>query len=197
MVAGSSLCHSCSGRSGRRASRERCKPCDCGGTVKANKYRPFFGLGSRGARCRFMSKNSEAGPRPRAQTGGIDFPSDNAGMWIGSRNPSTGRHSAIVERGKPSVGRSLDRPPHGALATAFLGLVILLFAAVLLLIQLGLAPSLAALIVAVALFGVSGALAFVGIERLKSLSLTPRRTLAQFTSNLHALRASLRNEANS
>jgi hypothetical protein len=85
----------------------------------------------------------------------------------------------------------------GALATAFLGLVILLFAAVLLLIQLGLAPSLAALLVAVALFGVSGALAFVGIERLKSLSLTPRRTLAQFISNLHALRASLRNEANS
>lgn len=85
----------------------------------------------------------------------------------------------------------------GALATAFLGLVILLFAAVLLLIQLGLAPSLAALIVAVALFGVSGGFAFVGIERLKSLSLTPRRTLAQFISNLHALRASLRNEANS
>lgn len=85
----------------------------------------------------------------------------------------------------------------GALATAFLGLVILLFAAVLLLIQLGLAPSLAALLVAVALFAVSGALAFVGIERLKSWSLTPRRTLAQFTSNLHALRASLRNEANS
>jgi hypothetical protein len=85
----------------------------------------------------------------------------------------------------------------GALATAFLGLVILLFAAVLLLIQLGLAPSLAALLVAVALFVVSGALAFVGIERLKSWSLTPRRTLAQFTSNLHALRASLRNEANS
>jgi Putative Actinobacterial Holin-X, holin superfamily III len=85
----------------------------------------------------------------------------------------------------------------GALATAFLGLVILLFAAVLLLIQLGLAPSLAALLGAVALFVVSGALAFFGIERLKGWSLTPRRTLAQFTSNLHALRASLRNEANS
>ena len=85
----------------------------------------------------------------------------------------------------------------GALTTAFLGVVILLFAAVLLLIQLGLAPGLAAFLVAVALFGVSGALAFVGIERLKSWSLTPRRTLAQFTSNLQALRASLRNEANS
>jgi predicted anti-sigma-YlaC factor YlaD len=83
-----------------------------------------------------------------------------------------------------------------ALATAFLGLVILLFAAVLLLVQLGLAPSLSALIVAVALFVVSGALAFVGIARLKSWSLTPRRTLAQFTSNLQALRASL-NETNS
>ena len=85
----------------------------------------------------------------------------------------------------------------GALATAFLGLIILLFAAVLLLIQLGMAPSLAALLVAVALFVVSGGLAFVGIEQLKNLSLTPRRTLAQFTSNLKALRASLRNEPNS
>jgi Putative Actinobacterial Holin-X, holin superfamily III len=82
----------------------------------------------------------------------------------------------------------------GALATAILGLVVLLFAAVLLLIQLGLTPSLAALLVAVALFGVSGALAFVGIERLKSWSLTPRRTLAQFKCNLQALRASVRNE---
>jgi uncharacterized membrane protein len=82
----------------------------------------------------------------------------------------------------------------GALAVAFLGLIILLFAAVLFLIQLGLAPSLAALLVAVALLGVSGALAFVGIERLKGWSLTPRRTLAQFNSNVTALRASLRNE---
>lgn len=85
----------------------------------------------------------------------------------------------------------------GALATAFLGLVILLFAAVLFLIQLGLGPSLAALLVAVALFIVSGALAFIGIERLKGWSLTPRRTLSQFTSNIQALRASMRNEANS
>ncbi len=84
----------------------------------------------------------------------------------------------------------------GAFATAFLGLVILLFAAVLLLIQLGLAPSLAALLVAVALFCISGALAFVGIDRLKNWSLTPRRALAQFTSNITALRASLRHEAN-
>ena len=85
----------------------------------------------------------------------------------------------------------------GALATAFLGLVILLFAAVLFLIQLGLAPSFAALLAAVATFFVAGALAIIGIERLKSWTLTPRRTLAQFTSNLEALRASLRNEANS
>lgn len=85
----------------------------------------------------------------------------------------------------------------GAMAAAFLGLVILLFAAVLLLIQLGVAPSLSAFLLAVMLFVVSGGLAWVGIERLKSWSLTPRRTVAQFTSNLHALRESLRNEANS
>jgi len=84
----------------------------------------------------------------------------------------------------------------GAFATAFLGLVILLFAAVLLLIQLGLAPCLSALLVAVALFVVSGALAFVGIERLKSWSWTPHRTLAQFTSNLNALRASINDTNN-
>lgn len=84
----------------------------------------------------------------------------------------------------------------GALATGFLGLVIVLFAVVLYLIQLGIAPSLSALLVAVALFVVSAALAFVGMERLKSWSLKPRRALAQFTSNLEALRASLRNESN-
>ena len=85
----------------------------------------------------------------------------------------------------------------GAVAVAFLGLVILLFAAVLLLIQLGVAPSLAALIVAAALFAGSAALAFAGTERLKNSSLTPRRTLAQFTSNIQALRSSVRHEANS
>ena len=84
-----------------------------------------------------------------------------------------------------------------AAALAFLGVVVLLFAAVLLLVQLGLAPSLAALLVAVALFVITGVLAFVGIGRLKVWSLTPRRTLAQFSSNLNALRASVRNETNS
>jgi hypothetical protein len=82
----------------------------------------------------------------------------------------------------------------GALVIASLGLIVLLLAAVLFLIQLGLAPSLAALLVAVALFAIAGILGFVGIERLKSWSLTPRRTLAQFTNNLQALRASLRND---
>ena len=121
------------------------------------------------------------------------------GMWIGSRNSFDSTPLCYLSKRRKTFSRSRSRSASssGALATAFLGLVILLFAAVLLLIQLGLAPSLAALLVAVALFGVSGGLAFVGIERLKSLSLTPRRTLAQFTSNLHALRASLRNEANS
>jgi len=84
----------------------------------------------------------------------------------------------------------------GAIAAGFLGVVILLFAAVLLLIQLGLAPSLSALIVAVVLLAVGAILAFVGNRRLKHWSLTPRRTLAQFTSNLQALRASLRNDTN-
>jgi len=84
----------------------------------------------------------------------------------------------------------------GAAAMAFLGVVILLLAAVFLLVELGLAPSLAALLVAVALFIVAGVLAFVGIGRLKNWSLTPRRTLAQFTSNIQALQASMRNEAN-
>jgi len=84
-----------------------------------------------------------------------------------------------------------------ALATAFLGLVILTFAVVLFLVQLGLAPSLSALLVAVALFCIAAAMVFIGIDRLKSWSLMPRRTLAQFTSNLQALRTSLRHEPNS
>ena len=85
----------------------------------------------------------------------------------------------------------------GAVALAVLGLIVLLFAAVMLLIQLGLAPSLAALLVAVALFAAAAILAFVGIERLKGWTLTPRRTLAQFTRNLQALQASLHDESNS
>jgi hypothetical protein len=92
-----------------------------------------------------------------------------------------------------SVGISLALL-FGALVIASLGLIVLLFAGVLFLIQLGLAPSLAALVVAVALFAIAGILAFVGIHRLKSWSLTPRRTWAQFTNNLQALRASLRND---
>ena len=81
-----------------------------------------------------------------------------------------------------------------AAAFAFLGLVVLLFAAVLLLIQLGVTPSLAALLVAVALFAIAGILASSGVEKLKSWTLTPRRTLAQITRNLEALQASLRHE---
>jgi hypothetical protein len=84
----------------------------------------------------------------------------------------------------------------GAAGVAFLGLVVLLFAVVSLLIELGLAPSLAALLVGVVLLLAAGGLAFVGIQRLKGWSLTPRRTLNQFTNNLHALRASLRDEPN-
>ena len=78
-----------------------------------------------------------------------------------------------------------------ALAVGFLGVVILLFAIVMLLIQLGLSATLAAFLVAVALFGVAGLLVLTGIQRLKSWSLTPHRTLAQFHTNLETLRASL------
>jgi hypothetical protein len=81
-----------------------------------------------------------------------------------------------------------------ALAVALLGLVILLIAIVMLLIQLGLSAALAAFLVAIALFVVAGVLIFVGVQRLRSWSLTPRRTLAQFHANLDALRASLHHE---
>jgi hypothetical protein len=84
-----------------------------------------------------------------------------------------------------------------ALATGFLGLVILTIAVVFLLIQLGMTPALSALLVALALFCVAAALVFIGIERLKGWSLMPRRTMAQFTSNLQALRTSLRHDTNS
>lgn len=83
-----------------------------------------------------------------------------------------------------------------AAAFALLGLIVLLFAAVLLLIQLGVAPSLAALIVAVVLFVAAGALIFIGLGRLKTWTLTPRRTIAQFSNNLEALRASLQHDTN-
>ena len=78
-----------------------------------------------------------------------------------------------------------------ALAVAFLGVVILLFAIVLLVIQLGLSPALAAFLVAVVLFAVAGLMVFLGVQRLKSWSLKPHRTLAQFQMNIEALRTSL------
>ena len=78
-----------------------------------------------------------------------------------------------------------------ALAVAFLGAVILLFAIVMLLIQLGLSATLAAFAVGVVLFVVAGLLVLTGIQRLRTWSLTPHRTLAQFHTNLEALRASL------
>lgn len=82
----------------------------------------------------------------------------------------------------------------GALAVAFLGFFILLFAIVLLLIQLGLDPALAALLVAVVLFAAAGAMVFVSLQRLKAWTLVPRRTLMQFRTNIEALRASLDHE---
>ena len=81
-----------------------------------------------------------------------------------------------------------------ALAVAFLGIVILLFAIVLLLIQLGLNPALSAFLVAAVSFAAAGLMVFLGIQRLKSWTLKPHRTLAQFHSNIEALRASLHHE---
>jgi hypothetical protein len=81
-----------------------------------------------------------------------------------------------------------------ALAFAFLGLTILLFAVVLILIQFGLSPALAALLVAAALFVAAGLMVLVGLQRLKGWSPMPRRTLIQFQANIEALRASFHHE---
>jgi hypothetical protein len=81
-----------------------------------------------------------------------------------------------------------------ALFVASLGLVILLFAIVLLLVQLGLSAALAAFLVAFMLFAAAGLMVFIGGRRLKSWTLKPHRTLAQFQSNVEALRASMHHE---
>jgi len=81
-----------------------------------------------------------------------------------------------------------------ALFVASLGLVILLFAIVLLLVQLGLSAALAAFLVAFVLFAAAGLMVFIGGHRLKSWTLKPHRTLAQFQSNIEALRASMQHE---
>jgi Putative Actinobacterial Holin-X, holin superfamily III len=78
-----------------------------------------------------------------------------------------------------------------AAMVASLGVIILLFAIVLLLVQLGLSPALAAFLVAFVLFAAAGVLVFLGVQRLKSWTLKPHRTLAQFQTNIEALRASL------
>jgi len=81
-----------------------------------------------------------------------------------------------------------------AAVVALLGLVALVFAAVLVLIELGMQPWLSAVIVAVVLFVIAGSLVLIGSARLRTWTLTPRRTLNQFRANIEALRASLRDE---
>jgi 4-hydroxybenzoate polyprenyltransferase len=81
-----------------------------------------------------------------------------------------------------------------AVAAAFLGVVILLIAIVLLLIKLGLSAALAAFLVAIVLFGVAGLMILLGVQRLRNWTFKPHRTLAQFQSNVEALRASLHHE---
>jgi hypothetical protein len=81
-----------------------------------------------------------------------------------------------------------------ALVVASLGLIILLFAIVLLLVQLGLSPALAAFLVAIVLFASAGLMVVLGVQRLKSWTLKPHRTLAQLQTNIEALRASLHHE---
>ena len=78
-----------------------------------------------------------------------------------------------------------------ALVVASLGVIILLFAIVVLLVQLGLSPALAAFLVAVVMFAAAGLMVFLGLQRLRNWSLKPHRTLAQFQTNIEALRASL------
>jgi len=81
-----------------------------------------------------------------------------------------------------------------AVAATFLGVVILLFAIVLLLIKLGVGAALAAFLVAIVLFAAAGLMVFVGVQRLRSWTIKPHRTLAQFQSNIEALRASMHHE---
>lgn len=81
-----------------------------------------------------------------------------------------------------------------AVAAASMGVVILLFAIVLLLIELGISATLAAFLVALVLFVVAGVMVFLGVRRLRGWTFTPHRTLAQFQSNIEALRASLHHE---
>ena len=62
-------------------------------------------------------------------------------------------------------------------ALAYAGLLVLLGAAVLLLVDAGLEPWLAALLVAVVAIAIGGALVLRGREGLKRTSLTPERTI--------------------
>jgi Putative Actinobacterial Holin-X, holin superfamily III len=83
-----------------------------------------------------------------------------------------------------------------AMAVSFLGLVVLLFAIVLLLVHLGVGADLASLLVALLLFAASGLMVFLGVQRLRSSTFKPHRTMAQFQTNIEALRASLHHEPN-
>ena len=84
-----------------------------------------------------------------------------------------------------------------AAALGFFGLGVLLSAAVLFLIELGLRPSLAAIIVAAMVFVIAAACASSGMAKLKTWSLTPHRTLKQVREDIEALRASISNVGSS
>ena len=81
---------------------------------------------------------------------------------MGEKAGKIGRHVAFLAAG-------------GAIAYA--GLLALLAAVVLLLVQLGLNSWLAALLVGVGVAGVGGALVMSGVNALKNADLTPRETM--------------------
>ena len=82
-----------------------------------------------------------------------------------------------------------------AAALAIFGVIFTLLAAMFFLVELGLRPSLSALIIGVAAFGVAGFATATGLSGLKNWSPAPRRTLEQVRANLDALRASFSNAA--
>ena len=72
----------------------------------------------------------------------------------------------------------------GGAAVLYAGLLVLLMAAVLALIEAGLDPWLSALIVAVVVLAVGGAVAYMGVNRIRETNLAPTETVESVKENI-------------
>lgn len=125
------------------------------------------------------------------------------GRSIGELLGDLGRQTGTLVRREIDLARvevtsSVGRMSRGAAtagiggALAYAGLLVLLFAVVLGLIELGLPPWLAALVVGVGALGIGALVAMSGVNRMKSTELAPRQTAETVRENVEFVKEQIK-----